>query len=265
MADHPALETRTKPPEVFISYASRDLDRAAALHARLVAAGFSVWFDRARLNPDCDWHKEIEAGWEAARVVLTLLSPDWWGSPWTKFETYTSNAVITKYETYTSDAVIPLLGGRRERERLPPLRGWENQVQVLDPTRARDSAWETLFAAIRAKLAQPAPERTSRVGGLPHPANPFFMGRGAELVRIREELDRAPVVALTQGDILTRAPMRGVGATTLANEYARRFWRVYPQILWVDAPGESLEKFKPGLAGWHGDSLGPTQPLCGAP
>jgi hypothetical protein len=30
-------------------------------------------------------------------------------------------------------------------------------------------------------------------------------------------------------------------------------------------PGESLEKVRPDLAGWHGDSLGPTQPLCVAP
>jgi transposase len=29
--------------------------------------------------------------------------------------------------------------------------------------------------------------------------------------------------------------------------------------------GESLEKFRPVLEGWHGDSLGPSRPLCGAP
>ena len=31
------------------------------------------------------------------------------------------------------------------------------------------------------------------------------------------------------------AAMGGIGKTTLANEYARRYWRLYPQILWVDA------------------------------
>ena len=29
--------------------------------------------------------------------------------------------------------------------------------------------------------------------------------------------------------------MGGIGKTTLANEYARRYWRLYPQILWVNA------------------------------
>ena len=48
---------------------------AKALEHRLTDAGFSVWFDKARLNPGCDWHKEIEAGCNAARVILPLLTP----------------------------------------------------------------------------------------------------------------------------------------------------------------------------------------------
>src|SRR5271169_5903541 len=97
MAAQPALEAGTKPTQVFISYASGDLARAEELQARLTAAGFEVWFDKARLAPGCDWHNEIEAGCEAARVILPLLTPRWLHSPW------------TKYETYASDAVIPVL------------------------------------------------------------------------------------------------------------------------------------------------------------
>lgn len=37
--------------DCFISYASGDLELAEQLHWRLVAAGFTVWFDKARLNP----------------------------------------------------------------------------------------------------------------------------------------------------------------------------------------------------------------------
>jgi hypothetical protein len=62
---------------VFNGYASDDVARAAALHARLTAAGFEVWFDKARLVPGCDWHKDIEARCEAARVILPLLTPRW--------------------------------------------------------------------------------------------------------------------------------------------------------------------------------------------
>jgi hypothetical protein len=135
MADQPALETGKKPAELFISYASPDLARAQALHDRLVAAGFSVWFDKARLNPGCDWHKEIEAGCEAARMILPLLTPDWQNSEW------------TKYETYAAPAVLPIIAqGTRAEVMTPPLR--RLHAPELDPLTADDAAWEPLFAAI---------------------------------------------------------------------------------------------------------------------
>jgi tetratricopeptide (TPR) repeat protein len=222
MAGQPAPETETKPPQVFISYASEDRALAVILHGRLAAAGFSVWFDRARLNPGCDWHKEIEAGCEAARVILPVLTQRWQHSPW------------TKYETYASDAVIPVVAeGKPELVMPPPLRRWN--AHALDPLTADDPAWGSLFAAIQGKLAEPLPERAPRILDLPYPANPFFTGRDTDLVRIHEELHEAPVAALTQGRVRALAAMGGVGKTTLANEYARRFWRLYRQILWVDA------------------------------
>jgi hypothetical protein len=134
------------PPQVFISYASGDVARAAALHARLTAAVFEVWFDKARLVPGCDWHKDIEAGREAARVILPLLTPRWQHSPWTKYETYASDAVIPVLAEDKPDAVMP-----------PPLRRWN--AHALDPLRADDAAWGSLFSALRAKLAEPVPER----------------------------------------------------------------------------------------------------------
>jgi hypothetical protein len=208
-------------PEVFISYAASDVARAAALHSRLEATGFAVWFDKARLAPACDWHKEIEARCEAARVIIPLLTPRWQHSPWTRYETYASNSVIRVLAEGTVEAVMP-----------PPLRRWN--AHALDPLTADDAAWTSLFAAIRAKLSEPLPERASRIIDMPYPANPFFTGRDDNLVRIHEELHQAPVAALTQGRVRALAAMGGVGKTTLANEYARRFWRLYPQILWVD-------------------------------
>src|SRR5258707_15875506 len=100
----------------------------------------------------------------------------------------------------------------------PPLRRW-NAVG-LDPLAADDAVWRALLAAIRAKLAEPAPERAPRIIDLPYPANPFFTGRDDDLVRIHEELHAAPVAALTQGRVRALAAMGGIGKTTLANEYA---------------------------------------------
>ena len=124
MLDPQAADDRPERPELFISYASGDLDRAAALHIRLVAEGFRVWFDKVRLTPGCDWHKEIEAGCEAARVILPVITPRWAKSEW------------TRYETYAHNAVIPVLAeGKAEKVMPPPLRRW-NAV-ALDPVGKR--------------------------------------------------------------------------------------------------------------------------------
>jgi hypothetical protein len=221
-ADLQAENDPAENPELFISYASGDLDRAAALHAHLAAEGFRVWFDKVRLTPGCDWHKEIEAGCDAARVALPLITPGWAKSAWTRFETYAHGAVIPVLAEGKADEVMP-----------PPLRRW-NAV-ALDPVAANEAVWQTLFVAIRAKLAKPTPKRAPRLVDLPYPANKFFTGRDDDLVRIHEELHAAPVAALTQGRVRALAAMGGIGKTTLVNEYARRYWRLYSQILWVDA------------------------------
>ena len=80
--------------DAFISYASKDLAFAEEAHRRLIAAGFSIWFDKIRLKPSYDWHKEIESGCENSRVLLPVLTPRWKNSDWTKFETYGAESVI---------------------------------------------------------------------------------------------------------------------------------------------------------------------------
>jgi tetratricopeptide (TPR) repeat protein len=207
---------------LFISYASADLERAKALHDRLVGEGFTVWLDRTRLEPGMRWHEKIDEACEAARVMLPLITPRWKDSEW------------TRYETYVHDAVIPVLAEGDPKDTLtPPLRGLNGVT--LDPLAADETRWQALFTAIRAKLATPAPERAPRIVDLPYPANPFFTGREDDLVRLHEALHEAPIAALTQGRVSAIAAMGGVGKTTLANEYVRRYWRLYPQILWVDA------------------------------
>jgi len=209
------------PFDCFVSYASPDLAFAEALHRRLVAAGFSVWFDKARLKPGCDWHREIEQGCEASRVVLPVLTPRWQLSEWTRFE------------TYGAEAAIPLVvEGRWEDVATPPLGRFQNQA--LDFASADDAAWQRLFMALRELLARPAPEKAERVAHLRFPPNPHFVGREAKLNELHEKLFRTPTAALTQGRVEAIAALGGVGKTTLAREYAEKFWRCYPQMFWVD-------------------------------
>jgi uncharacterized protein involved in tolerance to divalent cations len=80
--------------EIFISYASPDLSLAQTVNDKLIAAGFSVWFDKVRLNSGYKWHEEIEAACEAARLVVPILTLSWKQSLWTKFETYGHDEII---------------------------------------------------------------------------------------------------------------------------------------------------------------------------
>ena len=109
--------------DCFISYAAPDLPFAQALCDCLVAAGLPldrVWFDKARLHDGYNWHEEIEAGCEASRVVVPVLTPRWKRSEW------------TRYETYGAEAAIPLLyEGTWDEVKTPPLGRWQDSSSAI--------------------------------------------------------------------------------------------------------------------------------------
>ena len=209
--------------DAFISYAHVDLVFAEKAHRRLTAAGFRVWFDRARLKPGFDWHREIEAGCEGSRVLLPVLTPNWQRSEWTKFE------------TYGAEAVIPLIvQGEIDEIFTPPLSRFQGQRVEFNHADAGEDAWKRVFAAIRARLTEPPPDKLARMADVRYAPNPYFVGREKELIEIHEALHQLPTAVLTQGQVRAIAALGGVGKTTLARQYVEKFWRCYPQILWVD-------------------------------
>src|SRR5437867_11553153 len=230
------------PYDCFISYASADLAFAEELNRRLRKADFSVWFDKSRLNPGCDWHKDIELSCEDSRLVLPVLTPRWKHSEW------------TLYETYGSEAIIPLVfEGAWNEVSTPPLESF--QAETITVADLDAGGWERLFAALRRLLARPAPQKLTRLVDLKYRANRHFVGRAQDLVFIHEELHSKPRPELTQGRLLAITAMGGVGKTTLARQYAEKFWRCYPQMFWVDARRGLESEF----AGIH-DLLFPERP-----
>jgi len=95
------------PYDCFISYASADIRLAEDLHRRLTAEGFTVWFDKVRLQPGFDWHREIEQGCENSRILLPILTPRWRNSDWTKYETYGAEAEAHLREAFSRTSGAP--------------------------------------------------------------------------------------------------------------------------------------------------------------
>jgi tetratricopeptide (TPR) repeat protein len=231
--------------DCFISYASSDHAIAAQLNDWLTATGLRVWFDEARLLPGCDWHHEIEQHCEESRVVLPVLTPRWKLSDW------------TRYETYGAEAVIPLLfEGAWKDVCTPPLERF--QADRMQADAFDDASGRRLDAAIRRLLAAPAPQKRERLVHLKYRANDHFVGREPDLIHIHEELHCNPRAVLTQGRVRAIAAMGGVGKTTLARQYAEKFWRCYPQMFWVD----SREGFEAEFAEIH-DLLFPERATLG--
>jgi tetratricopeptide (TPR) repeat protein len=210
------------PYDCFISYASADVRLAEGVYHRLRAEGFTVWFDKVRLQPGYDWHREIEDGCENSRVFLPILTPRWKESDWTKFE------------TYGAEALLPLVfEGAWEQVCTPPLERF--QAERLDRAALDGGSGEPLFAALRRALAQAGPLKQRHIAHLPSLTNPFFTGREGALVALHEQLHTRPRASLSQGRVRAIAANGGVGKTTLVRHYAEKYWRCYPQMFWVDA------------------------------
>ncbi len=207
--------------DAFISYASPDLAFAEEAHRRLTAGGFHVWFDKARLEPGCDWHKEIEAGCEASRVLLPVLTPRWKQSEWTRFETYGAEAVIPLIVEGSFNDIVT-----------PPLTRF--QGQALDLARPDEAGWVRLSSALSALLSRTPPDKVERLADVRHASNPYFVGREQELNQIHEGLHQNPTAVLTQGRVRAVTALGGVGKTTLARHYIEKFWRCYAHIFWLD-------------------------------
>jgi len=219
--------------DAFISYASADLAFAQTVHQRLTSEGFKIWFDKDRLKPGFDWHREIEQGCESSLVMLPILTPRWKQSLW------------TCYETYAHRDIIPILFEGDVREVMtPPLSRY--QADTIDFTTTQDHDWSRLVEALTIKRDQVRASRTTRPKPViitRHAPNPHFVGRQSKMNEMLDKLFLSPTTAITQGRVETVTALGGVGKTTLANEFAHRYWRLYDHILWVDCRRDLTSEF----------------------
>jgi WD40 repeat protein len=81
VAPVPAAEAGSAPAasraRVFVSYSRADLDFVRRMRELLARDGRDVWVDLDDIPSSAEWQREIDAGIDAADVVIVVLSPDW--------------------------------------------------------------------------------------------------------------------------------------------------------------------------------------------
>ncbi|MDP4230576.1 MAG: TIR domain-containing protein [Bacteroidota bacterium] len=63
------------PQDIFISYSSKDKEKADQLTELLTSAGLSVWIDRAGIGAATSWSEEIVNALDECKAFVVMLSP----------------------------------------------------------------------------------------------------------------------------------------------------------------------------------------------
>src|SRR6185503_1655197 len=106
--------------DVFVSYASPDRARVRPLVERLIAEGWSVWWDR-EIGSGAAWDDEIEKALDQARCVLVAWSDAAVASEWVRTEAHEA-ARRSRLVPVLLDPVLLPLQFRRIQSR--QLIGW---------------------------------------------------------------------------------------------------------------------------------------------
>jgi hypothetical protein len=164
----------------------------------------------ARLSVGCDWHREIEAKSEAARVVLPLLTPRWKQSQWTRYETYSHDQIVPL--VFERDFLAHDASGATDEVAsvsTPPLRRF--QAVAIDFRTATEGGWPKLVEALKVVLSQSPREPRAHLTRMRYDHADFFVGREGKLDEIHEKLWINPIATLTQGQVQAVIALGGVG------------------------------------------------------
>jgi len=235
------------PVEIFCSYAHEDETwlRKLEIHLSLLKRQglISLWHDRF-ISPSTNWAQEIDTHLETASVILLLVSADFFASDYC-YGIEMQRAL--EREAAGEARVIPILVRPADWKGAPfaHLQALPTDAKPIALWPNKETALADIAAGIRRVIVEELPQLTAsapraalpKIWNVPYPRNPFFLGRDAELLQVRQNLRTSQATALSQPQAISG--LGGIGKTQLALEYAYRYHQDYQVILWARA--ESTE------------------------
>jgi len=241
---------RTKQPaatDVFISHVEQDRMWADWLAHQLTSVGYEVSLQGTAFPPGSDLDTELRRAISGASCTLAVMSPDYlkstiariaWDAALARDHTGGQGLLVpvkvTKFDTwgrYSSRVPVDLTNLKAEAAVDEVL------AAVHDPGLRPSGHWPPGPSAV----APPRfPGSQPLVLSLPL-RNPHFVGRDAELLKLRQRLASSPSAVVVPQAV---SGLGGVGKTQLVQEYAYRFSADYDVVWWIPAsqPAEARAK-----------------------
>lgn len=129
--------------DVFLSYSSVDRSSARHLATRLALDGLRIWFDEWEIRPGDNIPLKVSQGVEQARVLVLFMTPAFFASEWTSFESYSA---VFRDPMNRERRFIPLLAADCQR----PLT--LAQFRHIDYRARRPEDYEELLVACRQRM-----------------------------------------------------------------------------------------------------------------
>jgi hypothetical protein len=230
------------PVEIFCSYAHEDEEWRDKLERHLIVLErlglISLWHDRL-ITPGTDWAEAIDTHLNTASIVLLLVSIDFIASDYC-YGIEMKRAL--ERQEIGEALVIPIVVRPVDWHGAPfaHLQALPTNARPLSTQQDEEAALADVTASLRRLiedlplLAASAPRTVlPAIWNVPHPRNPFFLGRDHELALLRDYLLKGEATALSQPQAISG--LGGIGKTQLALEYAYRYHPDYMAVLWVRA------------------------------
>jgi cellulose biosynthesis protein BcsQ/tetratricopeptide (TPR) repeat protein len=252
---------RTKQPattDVFVSHVEQDRMWADWLAYQLTSAGYQVSLQGTAFPPGSDLETELRRAVAGASCTLAVMSPDYLRSSTARI---TWDAALSRDHFGSQGRLVPI--------KVTKFEAWgrfSSRVPV-DLTGLRvEAAVDEVQAAVqdpgvrppKNRQSEPPDVRPPRFPGSQPPVlslplrNPNFVGRGAELLKLRQRLASSPSAVVVPQAV---SGLGGVGKTQLVQEYAYRFSADYDVVWWV--PASQPAEARAALAALATPLLGP--------